>query len=97
MARTQKTQIGKITVSPGDVTPIGLDWGPWLAATADTIYDNPVTDKTAPGLEIQDSWFSDTYTHLLVGPIPRGTFKANFDIDTEAGEHYHRELQIRCR
>lgn len=89
-----KTLVAEIQVSPGDVVPIGLNWSDHLAKTADTIYD---FDGDVPGLEVKDSWFAETYTNMLVGPVPRGRFTASFDIDTEAGESYHRELRIRCR
>lgn len=93
MAR-QKTVIDKVYCSPGDVIPVGLNWGPFLSVTADTIYD---FDGSAPGLEVRDSWFADTYANMLVGPVPRGRFTANFDITTEGDESYHRELIIICR
>ena len=98
MAR-QKTVIDKVYCSPGDVIPCGLNWGPWLSTTADTIYDfdGDAGDPNNGGLEVKDSWFANTYTNLKVGPVPRGRFTVNFDIVTEAEEEYHRELIIICR
>jgi|JI8StandDraft_1071087.scaffolds.fasta_scaffold44932_3 hypothetical protein len=93
MAR-QKTVIDKLYCSPGDVIPCGLNWGPWLGVTADTIYD---FDGTVTGLDVKDSWFANTYTNLKVGPVPRGRYTVNFDIVGESGEEYHRELIIICR
>lgn len=93
MAR-QKTVIGKVYCSPGDVIPVGLNFGPLLAVTADTLYD---FNGDAGVLPVKDSWFADTYANMLVGPVPRGRFTANFDVDTEGDEHHHRELIIVCR
>lgn len=92
--RKNKTVVETVYCSPGDVIPLGLNWGPWLAKTADTIYD---FDGTVPGLQIRDSWFHETYSNMLVGPVPAGRFTANFDIAGESGEEYHRELKIVCR
>lgn len=101
MAR-QKTVINKLYCSPGDIIPCGLNWGPWLSVTADTIYDfdgdaGDPNDENKPGLEVKDSWFANTYTNLKVGPVYRGRHKVNFNIVGESGEEYHRELDIICR
>lgn len=96
MAR-QKTIIGKVYCSPGDVIPVGLNWGPYLGVTADTIYDFDGSAPTIPVSEDWDSWFSPVFTGLKVGPVPQGRHTANFDIVTEAEERYHRELIIICR
>lgn len=96
MAR-QKTIIGKVRCSPGDVIPCGLNWGPWLAKTADTLYDFDGTAPTIPVTTEWDSWFSNTFSGMKVGPVPRGRHTVNFDVVTEGEERYHRELIIDCR
>jgi len=95
----QKTVIDKVYCSPGDIIPIGLNFGPLLAVTADTLYDfdGNVGDPENGGLPVKDSWFADTYANMLVGPVPRGRYTANFDVDTEGDEHHHRELIIISR
>lgn len=83
-------------ISPGDITPITVNWAPWLNKTADTIYDFVGTAD----LDIHDSWFTETDCTLLLGPGSKGrTYTASYDIrlDPDSDEVYHREVKIRCR